>query len=60
MQKTDERAGAPALADRQPAVAGGWSVPAEPGARFENLVASHLLKWAEWQHDAEGRDVELR
>jgi predicted AAA+ superfamily ATPase len=37
-----------------------WSVVSEPGARFENLVASHLLKWVEWQHDAEGRDVELR
>lgn len=37
-----------------------WSlVPGAP-ARFENLVASHLLKWVHFQQDAEGRDVELR
>jgi hypothetical protein len=37
-----------------------WSlVPAEP-ARFENLVASHLLKWVHFQQDVEGREVELR
>lgn len=37
-----------------------WSVvPAEP-ARFENLVACHLLKWVHFQQDALGRDVELR
>lgn len=37
-----------------------WSVVADPGARFENLVASHLLKWAEYQIDTQGREVELR
>jgi predicted AAA+ superfamily ATPase len=37
-----------------------WSVVQEPGARFENLVASHLLKWAEYQTDTQGREVELR
>lgn len=37
-----------------------WSlVPAEP-ARFENLVASHLLKWVHFEQDARGREVELR
>lgn len=37
-----------------------WSlVPADP-LRFENLVASHLLKWVHFQQDVEGRDVELR
>ncbi|NIO11876.1 MAG: AAA family ATPase [Deltaproteobacteria bacterium] len=37
-----------------------WSlVPSEP-ARFENLVASHLLKWVHFEQDAHGRDVELR
>jgi uncharacterized protein len=37
-----------------------WSlVPSEP-ARFENLVASHLLKWVHFEQDARGRDVELR
>ena len=37
-----------------------WSLIADPGARFENLVASHLLKWCHWQEDVEGHDVELR
>ncbi|MSQ70346.1 MAG: ATP-binding protein [Betaproteobacteria bacterium] len=37
-----------------------WSVVEEEGARFENLVASHLLKWVHWQSDVEGRDAELR
>jgi hypothetical protein len=34
------------------------SVVAEPGPRFENLVASHLLKWVEHQIDTEGRELE--
>jgi hypothetical protein len=34
-------------------------VPADP-ARFENLVACHLLKWVHYQQDAFGRDLELR
>ena len=29
-------------------------------ARFENLVASHLLKWAHYQYDTQGRAIELR
>ena len=37
-----------------------WSVVNEPGARFENLVASHLLKWVEFQVDTQGRELELR
>jgi uncharacterized protein len=37
-----------------------WSVIEDEGARFENLVASHLLKWVHWQNDVEGRDAELR
>ncbi|MGQ0507187.1 MAG: ATP-binding protein, partial [Myxococcaceae bacterium] len=37
-----------------------WSlVPSEP-ARFENLVASHLLKWTHFQEDTLGKDIELR
>jgi predicted AAA+ superfamily ATPase len=37
-----------------------WSlVPSEP-ARFENLIASHLLKWVHFEQDARGRDLELR
>ena len=37
-----------------------WSVVADEAARFENLVACHLLKWVHHQQDALGRDVELR
>ena len=37
-----------------------WSVVADEGARFENLVASHLLKWVEFQIDTEARPLELR
>lgn len=37
-----------------------WTTVSEPGARFENLVASHLLKWVEHQIDTEGRELELR
>lgn len=37
-----------------------WSqVPKKP-ARFENLVACHLLKWVHLQQDAKGLNVELR
>jgi predicted AAA+ superfamily ATPase len=37
-----------------------WSlVPSDP-ARFENLVASHLLKWVHFGQDASGHDLELR
>ena len=37
-----------------------WSVVPEDPARFENLVACHLLKWIHHQQDTQGRDVELR
>lgn len=37
-----------------------WSVVQEPSARFENLVAGHLLKWVHHEQDAKGRDVDLR
>lgn len=37
-----------------------WSVVPAAGARFENLIASHLLKWVEHQIDTEGRPLELR
>ena len=32
----------------------------EPSLRFENLVASHLLKWVHYEQDTKGRDLELR
>ncbi len=37
-----------------------WSVVPEEGPRFENVVASHLLKWVHFQQDIDGRDIELR
>ena len=37
-----------------------WSLVPEPAARFENLVASHLLKWTHFREDAEGYGTELR
>ena len=37
-----------------------WSLVVDPGARFENLIACHLLKWCHWLEDTEGDDMELR
>lgn len=37
-----------------------WTVVSDTGARFENLVAFHLLKWVFFLQDTEGRNVELR
>jgi predicted AAA+ superfamily ATPase len=37
-----------------------WTTISNPGARFENLVACHLLKWCYYQQDSEGFDMELR
>ncbi|MEA2626451.1 MAG: uncharacterized protein QOD06_2496, partial [Candidatus Binatota bacterium] len=37
-----------------------WSMVEEPGARFENLVASHLLKLCHFLEDTEGHRMELR
>ena len=37
-----------------------WSVIPNDAARFENLVACHLLKWVHYQQDTQGRDLELR
>jgi len=37
-----------------------WSLVPELPARFENLVASHLLKWVHFRQDTEGLDLELR
>jgi hypothetical protein len=39
-----------------------WDWAAVPGAgpRFENLVASQLLKYCHWQEDVEGHRMELR
>ena len=37
-----------------------WTVVQEQSARFENLVACHLLKWAHFRQDTAGLDLELR
>jgi hypothetical protein len=37
-----------------------WSVVPREAARFENLVACHLLKWVHFEQDTRGRDLELR
>ena len=36
-----------------------WSSIPDEGARFENLVACHLLKWVHWRQDAHGDDLAL-
>jgi hypothetical protein len=37
-----------------------WTLVPGDAPRFENLVASHLLKWVHFRQDTEGRDLELR
>jgi len=37
-----------------------WSLVPESGPRFENLVASHLLKYCHFKEDTEGYNMELR
>ena len=37
-----------------------WTVVSDKAARFENLIAFHLLKWVFYLQDLEGRDAELR
>ena len=36
-----------------------WADVQDEGARFENLVASHILKWVHYQQDYEGREIDL-
>ncbi len=37
-----------------------WAAVPEEGARLENLVASHLLKWVHYRQDFYGEDIELK
>ena len=37
-----------------------WSRVSDPGPRFENMVAGHLLKYCHALEDSEGYDMELR
>jgi predicted AAA+ superfamily ATPase len=36
-----------------------WSEVKDDGARFENMVASHLLKWCHYYNDQHGIDAQL-
>ena len=36
-----------------------WTVVRTESARFENLVACHLLKWVHCEQDTEGHDLDL-
>jgi len=36
-----------------------WALVPEDAARFENMVACHLLKWVHFQQDTEGLDLDL-
>jgi len=37
-----------------------WTLVQDRALRFENMVASHLLKWVHLEEDSLGRDLELR
>ena len=37
-----------------------WDVLADRGARFENMVAGHLLKYCHYVEDTQGHEMELR
>jgi predicted AAA+ superfamily ATPase len=37
-----------------------WSTVPSDAARFENLIASHLMKWVHFEQDARGLDLDLR
>lgn len=37
-----------------------WTLVVDRAARFENLIAFHLLKWCHFQQDTLGEDIELR
>ncbi len=37
-----------------------WSLVKNDGARYENMVACHLLKWVHYRQDTRGDDIELR
>ncbi len=37
-----------------------WTLVSDMPARFENLVASHLLKWVHYRRDFFGENIELR
>ncbi len=36
-----------------------WTLLEDQGARFENMIAMHLLKWVHYEQDTQARDIEL-
>lgn len=49
-----------AVKKEQKAYLWDWSAIPDPGPRFENLVASQLLKYCDFQEQTEGHRMELR
>jgi predicted AAA+ superfamily ATPase len=37
-----------------------WTLVSDMSARYENLLASHLLKWVHYRRDIYGEEIELR
>ncbi len=37
-----------------------WTLIANEGARFENMIAMHLLKWVHYEQDTQARELELK
>lgn len=36
-----------------------WNLVKDPGPRFENMIASHLMKWCHFFEDTQGRELSL-
>ena len=36
-----------------------WTLLKDSSAKFENLIACHLLKWCQFYEDSQGRDIQL-
>jgi len=49
-----------AVKKEQKAYLWDWSGVPEPGPRFENMVAGHLLKYCHFMENTQGRRMELR
>ena len=37
-----------------------WTLVSDPGLKFENLIACHMLKYCNFLEDSEGENIELR
>lgn len=49
-----------AVKKEQKAYLWDWTLVGDPGARFENMVACHLLKYCHFVEDTRGHEMELR